>query len=377
MRNRIHIVRKTRALIKHWREGADYMNYYGDDVDYAAADPYFLATKAIRVLFRGTRTGKNFIDQHELCAFLPQESDCELHQVYATTAAERLRLWVVRALLTAELSGVHYVWIELDPRLIISQCTGLLHGSESNRDREVLFHVCRIFVETVEDFVQHSGNIWKADIVISDADFSEENNAPNVVALCEDILECLFLTKKRLEVAAKQQRDGSSEPEASPGRITRILQKVAQEEEKRQADSLRSPVLSENVIFSASTYRVFVTDGQLYPLFQYLDTNKDGAVRVHELVKLFLCKENKIDRANNTMAGVPYEPPLSDAEAMRMQAANLSAHPLCPLDGCGLPFDESSMTAFVMSFVRHSTSTKEPQLNYQEFAMMMLSLAKR
>jgi hypothetical protein len=376
MRNRIHIVRKTRALIKHWREGADELQYYGDDVDFGAANPFFLAAPAIRVLFRGTRTGKNYIDQQELCAFLPQESDCERHQVYGSTAAERLRLWVFRALLTAELSGVHYVWLELDPRLIISQCTGLLHGSESNRDREVLFHVCRIFVETVEDFVQHSGNIWKADIVIADADFSEENNAPNVVALCEDILECLFLTKKRLELAEKQLRDGP-QPDASPSRINKILEQVAREEAKRQAEGLRSPVISENVIFSASTYRVFVTDDQLYPLFQYLDTNKDGAVRCHELVRLFLCKENKIERENNTKSGAPYQAPLSDAEALRMQASKLSAHPLCPLDGCGLPFDEASMTSFVMSFVRHNTSAKEPQLNYQEFAMMMLSLAKR
>lgn len=377
MRNRIHVVRKTRELIKHWREGADEMHFYGEDVDYSASDPFFLSAPCFRVLFRGTRAGKNFIDQNELCAFLPQESDCERHQVYASTAAERLRLWVFKALLTAELSGLHYLWLELDPRLVISQCTGLLYGSESNRDREVLFHVCRIVVETVEDFVQHSGNIWKVDIVVSDADFSEENNAINVVALCDDILECLFLTKKRLEVAEKQ-RQGGQEESTSPGRINRTLERVAKEEALRQAESLRpTPILSENVIFSASTYRVFVTDNQLYPLFQYLDTNKDGAVRVNELVRLFLCKENKIDRDNKTKSGDPYVAPLSDAEALRLQASKLSAHPLCPLDGCGLPFDEASMTSFVMGFVRHQTSAKEPQLNYQEFAMMMLALAKR
>ena len=374
MRNRLHIVRKTRELIKHWREGAEDLHYYGDDVDYTAADPFFLAAPCIRILFRGTRTGKNYIEQQELCAFLPQESDCERHQVYATTAAERLRLWIFRALLTAELSGVHYVMLELDPRLIISQCTGLLHGSETNRDREVLFHVCRIFVETVEDFVQHSGNIWKATIAVADADFSEENNAPNVVALCEDILECLHLTKKRLEVAEKGSQEES--PTRTATKISKILQQVAEEESKRQ-HALMAPVISENIIFSASTYRVFVTDDQLFPLFQYLDTNKDGAVPCHELVKLFLCKENKIERENNTKAGAPYQAPLSDAEALRMQASKLSSHPLCPLDGCGLPFDENSVKSFVLSFVRHVTSAAEPQLNYQEFAMMMLALAKR
>jgi len=382
MQSRIAIVKKTRELVSGWRNGALDVEYFSTEV--SGATPAQLQARCVRVLFRETRSGRNFIEDGELVAFLPQESDTERLQVYDTLAAERVRLWVLKALLTADLQGVHVLLMELDSALMIAQCVGLLRGSESNRDREVLFHLCKIFVETVEDYIQHSGNLWRVTIAVADrpspSDSNGLENAVDVVALCNDILECIALSKHRLELeaisgSAPDTAEDAQDKESALQAAARAL--AAPNFTPEQLAAQRSS-LSENVIFAATTHRVFVTDEKLYPLFQYCDTNNDGYVSVPELVKLFLCKENKISRDQMQKRGA-YETPMSDSEALRLQASNLVAHPLCALDGCGLPFDEKSVYEFVRGFCKHAPTSPdgEESLSYVEFSMMMLALAKR
>jgi hypothetical protein len=378
MTNRIDVVQKTRSLISTWRSGSMDVSYFATE-QAAGPAPTQLTTPCTRILFRETRSGSNYIEDDELVAFLPQESDVERLVVYDHLPAERLRLWVLRALLTAELHGRHVLLLELDSAFMIAQCVGLLRGSETNSDREVLFHLCKIIVETIEDYMQHSGNIWKTTIAVADKPPAADGSAVDVVALCRDILECIQLSKHRLEIArVTSGADGENVnalPELANGASLIRNVDAASLFTPQQLAAQRS-LMSENVVFAATTHRVFVTDERLYPLFCYCDTNNDGFVAVSELVKLFLCKENKIDRAHMERRG-PYAPPLSDAEALRMQASNLVAHPLCPLDGCGLPFTEKSITEFVHSFCKHATTDGEEKLNYLEFSMMMLALAKR
>jgi hypothetical protein len=366
MRRRIVVTQKSRNLIAEWRDGSLDLHYYASEV---GDKPELKNAECVRVLLRETRNGHNFIQEKELSAFLPQESDTERLKVYSSLAAERLRLWVLRALLTAELNDVHVLLMELDTSLIVGQCVGLLGGSQESHSQNVLFHVCKIFIETVEDFLQHSGQLWRVTISVAESDANA-----SITSLCSDILECIQLAKHRVELDLITPTAVNLRPEAEAAEGPQLRIKGS-ESAASPRHSWHVPP-SENIIFYASTTKLPLTDQQIYPLFKYCDINNNSAIPVSELVKLFLCKDNKITRHNNTKLG-RYNPPLSEAEALRMQASNLIAHPLCALDGCGLPFDETSIGKFVQAFSRRCSADGEPTLNYLEFSTMMLSLAKR
>lgn len=387
MEKRVSVVARNKDLVKLWREGGMDLTYFAQEV--FEAEPERRVAECTRVLFRETKSGRNHIEERELVAFMPPQSDVDALQGYDVLPAERLRLWVFRALLTAELNSCHVLMLEMDTGLFLSQCVGLLGDSETNRERDALFHVCKIVLETVEDFVQHSGQIWQVTIAVVDAAYlsSVTNGAMDVVALCQDILECIMLSKHRIErtlMTPKSNEEIEDEQRLAEQReemrknVREMVRFNPDSPKKSASEIAHDATISENVIFQASTYRVVLTDKQLYPLFQYCDVNKNGLLSVRELTKLFLCKENQIARKNERASG-NYNSPISDAEALRSQTANLFFHPLCPLDGCGLPFDEASIYQFVRSFCKHQKagSRAEPELNYLEFSMMMLALAKR
>ncbi|CBH16000.1 hypothetical protein, conserved [Trypanosoma brucei gambiense DAL972] len=411
MEQRIKVMPRFPNMINTWRKGSYDVEYFSEVA--SGTEPTKCLAPCFRMLLCNRKPGRNYVEDDEVAAFIPTDAECEPLQVYNTLAAERLRLWVLKGLLTAELHGIHNLMIEFDVAMVVSECVGLLWGGdEEQRRREVIFHVCKIIVETVEDYVQHSGVIWCATIVTSDEESIRS------AELCKDILEVTQIAKARVEieeglrVASSGKEDTEEAPSASSetGVSTPGDEKEAHEQVDEVAadpvDNLlcipgtfqtitncqigvvpcRQPFItaskiSEDVRDRAMRCGVRLSDAELYPIFLALSGGEE-TVPISKVVGLILEKQ---EEATNT-----------GGRRARGSCSMLwpHDHPICALDFCGVPWDVVSVTNFVKGFQRRpyrAWGTKDYRaslmmsgrceesdtLNYVEFSIMMLALARQ
>ena len=363
MSNRIEIVRKSTAVLSDWRSQLFDISYYDDCTGVKSC-----VAPCYRVVMRDSRSCSNLIDHElkEVLAFIPDGTEAE--GLYQTVAADRLRLWVVKALMTAELHSLHVLLFEFDVFTVISQCVGLLLG-QHHQYRDVHFHVCKIVVETVEDYVQHSGVVWRVLLSVVDTD------SDGTMDLCQGILSTVQTSKTRSDLPPPiiDSLDNQNKGQIAVAPIC-----VA------AAESV--PTQPTRLMHLATLAKVQLSDDTLFPLFTYCDIDGNGEVSAVELIKMFLCQENKIEQTRETerTKGL-YRKKLSTAESLRVQDRSLCENPLSSLGGCGLPFDEESVGLFVASFClrrsslqrKTSPNMEQLRLSYTEFCIMMLALARR
>ncbi|ORC85625.1 uncharacterized protein TM35_000342370 [Trypanosoma theileri] len=419
MRKRIQVMRRYPDMINKWRQGSYDVRYFSEEV--TTSEPSVDVAQCIRILLCRRKPGNNYIEDDEIAAFIPDDKESEPLQVYNTLAAERLRLWVLKGLLTAELHGVHSLILEFDTTMVVAKCVGLLWGGgEESRQREVVFHVCKIIVETVEDFVQHSGIIWQATIVASGED------SHKAVELCRDILEITQMAKTRVEIEERRRvaaaatmtadKEGPATPSDSGVTVPEGEEEDVTKEtlegkkkgisEKKGALTVQTTTtlptgplvvnvgggntvqippftatahLSENIREGAALCGVRILDAELYPIFLALSGGGE-TVPIRDVVQLILEKQLETTEgccsrpSSNTRLLWPHD------------------HPICPMDNCGVPYDENTLTDFVKSFQRRPYRAQErdfratiqgtvgdvpESLNYVEFSMMMLAIARQ
>lgn len=382
---RIVVAHKTPKLLSDWREGN--------------------LGQCHRVVFRESRNGKNFIERDELVAFLPHDTDFDRRDLSDVDSLPmsprdashaRLRLWILKALITAEVHGVHQLLLELDYPTIIGVCIGFLEigagqeeelrrhvGAPSEEElklRNAIFHISRIAVETIEDFVQHSGVVWR--VVLTPR---EEAN----VLLLQSLLTCVQDAKEATELYMRRGPDVIEAAAAAEADVSAVVAAAAGEPRQAGTLQLQQPPLPRDVLNQAASRRLRLDDDSLFALFKYLDVTNEGRVSVDELTKVFLCKENRIRHFHERKNQLPYRRLMTIEEEAKKRDQNLALNPLTALDGCGLPFDESSIRRFILSFCRGMrlprrnaarSATAEPiptTMSFVEFSVMMLSLAKR
>lgn len=379
MEKRISVEARERGMLSKWRDGAYDMQYFAEELD--DASPGVKIAPTARIIMKLSREGSTDLINGEICAYVPKECEYKDQKVYRTPAAERLRLWVLKGLMSAEINGVHSVLVDIDTALLLFQCVGLLWGEgEESRRGEYVFHVCKIVVETVEDYIQHSGVIWKAVIVLSDED--------NVRAaqLCKEILETVQGAKHRVELKERQKLDNAEQEAEEREQRRQILEDHIRErdaekareaaaaegkavvpysEEKAKAGmNVKTTSIPAAVMESAENIGVHVKDEVLYPVFESLCDRDTPVAPVDKVVALLLSKlQNNGQRSQYW----PHE------------------HPLLSMDNCGIPCNEKSVFNFVMGFClkTYNGSSKEHlnegslYLNYVEFSMMMLAIAKQ
>ncbi|KAF5226382.1 hypothetical protein ECC02_000506 [Trypanosoma cruzi] len=415
MRQRVHVMQRFPDMINKWRQGAYDLRFFGEEI--TGAEPAVHVAHCIRMLLCRRKPGRNYIEDDEIAAFVPADDECKPLQVYNTLAAERLRLWVLKGLLTAELHGVHCLMLEFDTAMVLSMCVGLLWGSgEEERQREFVFHVCKIIVETVEDYVQHSGIIWRVIIVTSD-----ENSLKSSM-LCREILEVTQMAKTRVEVEERQrmaagkrvsstpsdtgitaQEEGEGEEEhgenkeeesrggeekrpTGPAAATRALT-TAVVAMAKSASYKHGPFedvarFSESIRDRAARCGVRISDAELYPIFLALSGGED-TVPISEIVQLILEKELELNDGRRSKI------------CRETRLIWPHDHPICALDSCGVPCDKTTVWNFVKSFQRRpyranvgnymatigftpGNAPEPPEsLNYVEFSVLMLALARQ
>lgn len=449
MQQRVRVIPREPGLVTRWRDGEfdvpAFQIMQPGKIKRASAvllaEPVIGPEQCARMLMRLTRGGENNMEDGEICAFIPYEHEYATQHVYRTRAAEKLRLWVLKGLMTAELNNVHSVLVEVDPTMILAQAVGLLHGEETDgeghaadancptykRKREAMFHVCKIVVETVEDYVQHSGVVWQVTLAVN-----EEGVAAKTAELCEKILLLTQTSKARIEdlemarcnrsdhgedsgddVGATTEEDNKGKEKeragaaATEAAVAANRSRAAAERAGRPAGaaadaSSRSTALvasrpgagnwpADGIVVVAPTGNTndimltssipahiseraaavgyLVNDEALYPIFASLCHRNADMVPVANLVFLLMDKLKGGDHSTSRYDSMYW----------------LSSNPLINIDSCGIPCSERSVTNFVMGFslkpyrtlCRRSPAPAEvePALNYVEFSMMMLALA--
>lgn len=385
MLKRIEVVKRERGMLNQWRDGAFNMTYFEEAYD--DVEPGVATAPAARIVFKPTRDGVTDMIRSEICAYVPKEHEYKDQKVYRRPAAERLRLWILKGLMAAEINDAHVVLIDIDTALLLFQCVGLLWGEgEEYRHKEYVFHVCKVVVETVEDYVQHSGIIWKAYIVVSDED--------NVKAarLCQEILEVVQKAKRRVELQEKDKADHAEEEAAEREHRRqlyeehakkRMAEKAAAANAKSKEDGASGSLvvyderfgmpkktsIPPDVVSSAERLGIHIDDEVLYPLFESLCPKDVPLAPVSKVVELLMMK--LIPKDGDLRAFWPH------------------SHPLLLMDCCGTPCDEKRVWNFVMGFslktnnnintaavIGNQDAPDTYNLNYIQFSMMMLAFAK-
>ncbi|KAG8344023.1 hypothetical protein ERJ75_000042300 [Trypanosoma vivax] len=407
MRQRVNVMARSPNMLNTWRQGAYDIRYFSEVA--STAEPTGYLAKCYRMLLCRRKPGKNSVDDDEIATFIPTDEECQPLQIYNTLAAERLRLWVLKGLLTAELHGVHNLLVEFDTAMVVAQCVGLLWGGgEEDRQREVLFHVCKIIVETVEDYVQHSGVIWRVIIVTSDTESVKS------AKLCQDILEVTQMAKTRVEIEERQRVISNDEVSADKIVLTPSEDGITVHEDVKETSVpsppptnavvevpavctsvvvnewgtvcsdllIRTPKYTDAIMDSAARCGLRLADSDLYPIFLALSEGKE-TVPVSTVVRLIMEKHHQ--KRRSTQQGRP-----GTGSSLFWP----HDHPICPIDCCIVPCDEEGVTNFVKSFQRKPyrargvgdfRSTIRPSsshagsdaLNYVEFSVLMLALARQ
>ena len=397
MKNRLSVNKVSGSVVQDWTSGKELrvLDRVTDRTGPRKVHP------SCRVVLRDTRSGRNSVEEAELCAYLPTDGECSQLSKYSTLAEERIRVWILKACLTAEVRGVHQLCFDLDTASVIAQCVDLLtmdtsklaHGIEVPGVSAVSLHVLTIVLETIEDYLRHSGVVWRACVAVRDIHY--EASATILRALMErKQSEELYEIAKRI---AKASGDGLSDED----RALAVLLSTSPSGSPRRGEDQRlvrynPPGPSQNVIVSASCSKVAITDNSLYELFMALDTNNDGTLSVEELTVLFQRKNS--DMLPFSKRGTCVQPHqrkimkrVNDEELLR------KAELLAPLDACGLPAEVPQLRAFILQFSQEAraqaiaaasgkpkpappAAVAEPtpiRLTYDEFCVMMLAIARR
>jgi len=357
MRRRLRVTKKTRSVTQDWRSGAFDVQYYSSDFDYDGTAVPMKTAKCCRLVMRPSR-GKNFVEGDEICAFLPLDSDCAQVHIYPSAAAEKLRLWIIRGFLTAELADIHSILLELDVNQILSCCVAFF-DVKGVTEADALCRIGQIAMETVEDYVQHSGNVWQVMIAVT----ADEGVADQVVERCQHVLECVQLSKKQQEMEELQLAVTlPTQAARRPSKLRRDTDTILPDMQASTQESAQR--ICALLLSSSAASRVCINDEMLFPLFNLCDTDDDGLLSVLDVSQLLLNPTTTFEVLLRNA------PPSQQRPPAQFQG-------ITGLDGCGLPFDETSVAKFVMRYCKNSTAnTPKPCLTYQEFAILMLALAK-
>lgn len=395
MRKRVQVVKREPGFLNDWRDGAFDIEYYGEESK--GAQPEMKKASCARMLMRLTRNGENSIVDNEICAFVPEAEEYKQQRVYRTAAAERLRLWVLKGLMTAELHNVHAVLLEVDTALILSQCVGLLFGDgEEKRQGEAMFHVAKIIVETVEDYVQHSGVIWQATVVVSD------EQADKAVQLCKEILQATQNAKARVESQERLRYLNKDEEEVERVQRRELFEQHVREKAAKKLEGSGSTFYDRVVasVNGGDDGSLVVRNQSVALLSHYLGKGIPKAVAARASLIGFNIDDESLYAVYESML-----PPMTSAVPIGFivevlmekleSGRNASGHwpndnPLLHLDSCGVPCNRKTVTDFVMGFCRRPyrastsagrgtpvppTKEAEPAMNYVEFSIMMLALS--
>ncbi|CCW63286.1 unnamed protein product [Phytomonas sp. EM1] len=391
LQGRIQIVSREPGIIQKWRAGAFNLSYY--DIQKVSENHVELRenhTNCVRMILRPSRSAENTLQDGEICAFKPHESTyVNLQRVYRTPAAECLRLWILKGLITAELHNVHALLLELDSLQVLGQCAGILwdtdESSTEHCSNEAKFHVCKIVLETIEDYLQHSGVIWQVTLAV----FKEPRF--QMVEVCRDILRTIQESKARreLDLYAEYHRElkvqetenktlNRNQQQASPDEALVVAQNASAALAPYNPAAVAllprnlflKPTTSSQILEKAERDGLRISDATLYPIFKKLCKPRADSIPVKEIVQLLV---DKLDEKGENVKKFFFE-----------------KHPLLVLDHCGIPSDEKRVERFVMGFclkkytkkcsispceVCGAPKEKPPALSYVEFSMMMLAFA--
>lgn len=89
-------------------------------------------TECATIVFKDTRLGVNRFEDGELCAFLPTDAETSRLAVCRTQSEEQLRLWVVKALVTAHQLGLHQLLIRMDLPWFLGRCAQIATIANNN-----------------------------------------------------------------------------------------------------------------------------------------------------------------------------------------------------------------------------------------------------
>jgi hypothetical protein len=382
MAHRVVAVTRDAALgaRRHWHALCDEMgvNCHAD-----AAAP----VDACTVVFKDTRSGVNAKEDDEICAYVAADAECELRAVHDTPAEERLRLWVSKALTTAELHCVRQVLVRLDLPLFLSRCPELLSLPDADGDGvtpavRARRRAAAIVVEAVESFMCNSGVVWRCVLM---GDGEDDAHYDSAARLLHDALEQVQLAKIRGErarpLSPSPARGFSAARRGPVGRKVEELVTVSPSVRRAKAH----PALAANVapyapagevlrnerlIYDAALQGVTVSEEALRALFRRIDVNDDGCVSVNEVSRIFMQQPELADSLE-VDASAGHRGRRGGAPPMRAAGGGSI---LSPLGACGLPVDLAAMGKFVRKYCRAPNATA---MTFPEFSIMMLSIAKR
>ncbi|CAD2213197.1 hypothetical protein AGDE_09399 [Angomonas deanei] len=382
---RIQVLKRDGEAVAKWRDG-EYNPRHARD---CPEEQTLLSESATcyRVLMKTARGAVSVTDTNEICVPMPETLEYSSPVVYSSPAAECLRVWLAKALTAAEVHDIHSLFLEIDPFILFSVCVGLMSddkqvhlGLSANRPttgdevpvkEQKMEVLCKIIVETVVDFLLHSGVIW--DVYIAPFDYEETDTS----LLCSVLLEQYW---EYLSEAATQKKVNASLSNAVEQ--TTALESTAPLSEEGDGNLVKMDTtrggtvntnggtpnnehyLSRNVVNRANSSGVRLSDAEMRELFVALA----GSDRVTELPVGYLVDILRLKMDPQAQNQVAFLFPFG--------------HPLTALDNCGIPTDERSVTNFVMKYATRQAprgGVKNPSntsLNYEEFAMMMLALAR-
>ncbi|EPY25508.1 hypothetical protein STCU_06735 [Strigomonas culicis] len=393
--NRLLIHKRDGGLIAAWRQGLLDVSYFeegdGSEVPMAGEAP------CVRVLFRATSSGGMDLDEKELSVCSPNREEYSPPFVYTYEGEECVRVWVLKALLAAEMAHVHVLLFDVDPTLLLSHCVQLL-GEDGVRDESEeasLRTLCRVIVETVEDFIQHTGEIWL--VHVSFFDYYAYPSAAIAAAALKEIRAKKVADEKQYRLQQTVEEVVLQNPLAMSSVVDSSVDNLSHSSRRPSrpstgggsASAKRSGSLMVHtghyrssvtplVVAKAERAGVHVDDDSIAHLFAILQGREDadGAAEGDAAVRA-TDGEVAVELLVNVLS-LKLDPHTTDKVLCLLPFEN----PLTSLDHCGVPLDEPHIRKYVMGFrkrgapgVRSDVAAEDAALNYAEFSMLMLSLA--
>ncbi|KPI90555.1 hypothetical protein ABL78_0315 [Leptomonas seymouri] len=465
--NRLSVVECTKAVLQSWRDGE--LNLTEKVVsrtqlsntkkvamaEHSTHPPLSVRMQSVPcarlLLLPAHRPVSTQISGNEIVSFLPNDGPPSLSSsnatakdsfravVYANPAAERLRRWILQGLIAAEVHGIHAVFLDLDPITALLPCVELLARTEVSaagneeeeteadaaaedetstatmRYRRALLLVCQIAVETVEQFVRHSGLVWKVTVGLRETSASAGSITTSTPPLgetpftpwCKDMLELIREAETQREKAALYNSLNFFEEDGGAAEGAALV--VASGENAlvsgggppslgHLSASQQLALRMQEVVDRAVTLYSHETAGRAAPLPPHIVRKarevgvKVSDVDLYALFQIFCVAAKRRDTLlpASALVDVLTEEWLLPAGKRHLYTA-ASARLVCPLDSCGVPVTRARVKRFLQPFLdvmRDSPFEQNcravgalqggaPQLlNYAQFSMVMFAIAR-
>jgi hypothetical protein len=323
-----------------------------------------------RIIMKDTRAGVNSLEHNELTAHVP--SNTSSHCVYATSAEERLRLWIGAALATAERSRLHQIYLRVDVPMILSRCCELLSQRyEESAQEGARKRILHIILATIEEFLQTSGIIWRAVVVVN-------HNEPNDDRDFETAREQLdAIQREKILLEQVTPIEPSPTKGCSQIRAPRTLSDdmISTLSPTRKLPSPRFDSATVETPAEVRLPQIFnvsplPTETDLRKVFKRLDTRNEGVIDAANLKRLLL-PADETSRALGSDKDITLRGTIAP---QRTQDAHLRCGTvISPIDSCGVPFTENAVDDYLEKYCK----VHKDKVTFPEFCSMMMDIARR